>query len=248
VANAYTATPGIVPGPLTVQGALTVASDQGIKIGGSAPFVRLFKSAQPSGDLSYNLGTDQVTRDNAALFGWDHVFDAGSGQYLLKELNAAGTLITQAYDRTIAQDGTLVSQTGDTLQHTLKSKVIPANTLGAHGALIIEALLVATTQGATSSTFALIFGGTLFGPTAVAVATTMMFRARLQNVNATNSQNGEVFAALGTGTSLVNRSSGAIDTTADQTLGITFQGGAATDNWSLNWWRVHAVVGRTALL
>ncbi len=248
MSNSYTAVPAIIPGPLQVNGLLTVASDQGIKIGGSAPFVRVYKSAVPSGGYSYNLGTDEATQDTAAIFSSAVRLFSTLDLVNMLSKNAGGTLLTTPVDRTIAQDGTVVGNTGNVTENTTRSKVIPANTLGADGALIIEWLLIPVAQGATATTFRLKLGGVLLTQFTKATAAQTVVRLMLNNLNATNSQrvlavNIDINAVVG----LTNFNQ-AIDTTVDQTLTSTIQNGAATDNWNDNGWKVHGVVGRAAAL
>src|SRR5713101_730637 len=117
MANAYTAVPAIIPGPLQVNGLLTINSDQGIKIGGSLPFVRLYKRAAGFG-LSYNLATDEGTRDDAAqaVYSFNSVLNPPAAFTRID--NAAGAQVLHILDETIAQDGNPVANTGNVTENT----------------------------------------------------------------------------------------------------------------------------------
>jgi hypothetical protein len=247
MANAYTAVPSIIPGPLTVQGLLTVGSDQGIKIGGSAPFVRLFKRGGAGLGLTYNLATDEGSKDTGAVV---HALfsDPARTDFFLRFAPPVAGLFTAVLDTTIAQDGTAVVQTGDTILHTMKSKLILANTLGAHGGFIVESEWTSTVQGGVASTIAVAFGGFTLTCALPTTTNSLMVRARFLAKNATNNLQVDVLSISAAGVITQATLNFTPDTTLDQTLSLTFQGGAAADTWTLQWWKVHALVGRAAAL
>jgi len=160
----------------------------------------------------------------------------------------AGTDQFTAPDRTIAQDGTVVSNTGSVTENTTRSKVIPANTIGQDGVLLIEWYVLGVAQGGVATTFRIKFGTTIFAIFTKAAVSTFAMRLLLLNRNATNSQDsiGYVHDSVA-GISFVNQN-GIEDTTADKTLLCTIQSGAAGDRWDDRLFKVHAVVGRTTPL
>jgi hypothetical protein len=248
VANSYTATPGIVPGPLTVNGLLTINNDCGIVLGGSAPKVRLFKGPVGAASMSYNLGCDYATLDSAGVISWALTLDQTNNQALLRRTNTAGTILFEELDRTILVDGASVTNTGNITQNTVKSKVIPANTLGADGHFIIEIDILGNVQGATATNFFVVFGGQTVLSLSRAAVTSLGVRAIIQAANATNVQHGKhiIFDTLSAFTGQLFL--GSVDTTVDQTLAILIQSGATTDSWTVQGWKVHALTSRPAPL
>jgi len=154
---------------------------------------------------------------------------------------------TPELDRTIAVDGTSVNNTGTTTENTLKSKTINGGTLGADGSLVIEAHFTVTSQGATQTTFRLRFGGTQTAIFLTSTATTMSMRMGMQAENSTSSQNTiGYFLQANTITGVFSLPT-SVDTTVNQTLSLTIQNGATTDNWTLQWWHVY-VTGPTGVI
>jgi len=248
VSNSYTATPGIVAGALTVNGPITSLSDAGITIGAGAPFVRLFKSTIPSLDLTWNLGTDRNTRDNAGQIATEILADNSANALRGTQRNAAGTLLNFQFDQTIAQDGTPVTNTGNVTENTIYSKLIPANTLGPHGALIIEFQFIGNVQGATGTTWRLKLGGTTVISEVRVATVNSMWRVVVQQSNATGAQRWNQNEITSASVASAFTTTSAIDMTGDQTLALTIQSGATTDSWTVGGWKVHAVVGRAAAL
>ncbi len=248
MSNSYTAVPAIIPGPLTVNGLLTVNSDAGIRIGAVAPFVRVFKFSVADGLFSSNLQPDRATRDTTlqAAFAYG-INNFGNGLYGV-QLNIPGTQIFTEQDTTIAQDGVNVSHTGDTVETTLKTKTIPGGTLGGDGALIIECVFIGAVQGGVQSAFRIKIGAQTIASMGSAVTGPVLMRGMLLANNSTASVTVSAMGGTLNAVTLWSAGSVALDTTIDQNLIVTFQGGAATDNWTLQGWRVHAVVGRTAVL
>jgi len=246
VANGYSATPGIVAGNLTVNGSITALNDAGIRIGAAAPFVRLFKNGGPGLSLSYNLGTDEATRDNTGVGAGELLITDTANSPAMKIFNPAGSNLFRALDQTQAQDGTSVNNTGSITENTVKSKVIPANTLGANGALIVEVTLTSSSQSVTPTAFRLRLGGTQIAILTTATATGTVLRAVVAAGNATNVQNTYMFMLQNNLAPPTLNTTTALDTTVDQTLALSIQNGTATDNWTVVAWRVHAFGGRTA--
>jgi len=217
-------------------------------IGAAAPFVRVFKNLGVLGALSYNIACDLLTRDNTGQFGRALRLQGSGTSPDFFEVNVAGTNAAFRIDRTVAQDFTSVGNTGNVTENIIKSKLIPSGTLGANGALIVEFFYNGTVQGATPTTFRLRFGGVTFQSFARAVVATGSFKMVLFNANAQGSQFGEGYVADSSAVSGFNSGSQNVDTTVDQTLSVTIQNGAATDNWQGLGWKVHAIVGQASPL
>jgi len=248
VANGYTAVPAIIPGPLTVNGLLTVNSDLGIRIGGSAPFVRLFKSAVPNLGLSYNLGTDEATLDTPGTRAQELALIADGRSPFTKEFNPGGGAFFAQLDRTIALNGTLVGHTGTVTEDTIYSVTIPGNTLGVDGALIVEVIIQNVAQGGVNTAFRVKYGAGIVAQYLTAVAQSRQIRAVMQNANATGSQKAWGFSIDNVATLLLSDNTPAVDSTVDQVLSFTIQNGTATDSQNVRGWHVHGVCGRASVL
>jgi len=248
VSNSYTATPGIVAGALTVNGPITSLSDAGIRIGAAAPFVRLYKNTAAFLSLSYNLGTDDVTRDNTGLGANRIGINDTVNTPATRRANPAGTFLNTGLDETLAQDGSLVTNTGNVTENTTRTKLIPANTLGADGSLILEWMLNGQVQGGVATTFRVRIGGTQLFAFSKTATSTMLLRLAVANANATNAQRGIAYLGDTVVAFTAFQFTGAFDTTLDQTVTLTIQSGATTDNWQDWGYRIHAFGGRTAPL
>jgi hypothetical protein len=248
VSNGYTAVPAIIPGPLTVNGLLTVNSDLGIRIGGSAPFVRVYKRSVGSLGVSYNLGTDEATRDNAAQIALAIAGLTVTPNGGIIQVNAAGTQKTTLFDTTVAQNGTVVAHTGTTTEDTIYSVVIPANTLGVDGALIVEVHVQVVAQGAVNTAFRVKLGTGIIAQYLTTVVQSRQIRAVMQNANSAIAQKAWGFSIDNAANLLLSDNTPAVDTTVDQTLSFTIQNGTATDSQNVRGWRVHAFVGAFAPL
>ena len=246
MANGYTIVPSIIPGPLTVNGILTVNNNCGIRIGGASPFLRLFTFAGGFGFMSMNLGCDLATRDNPAVAAQAYeLLTNGNNPGTLQE-NPAGTQIVTGGDNTIAQDGALVSNTGNTTENTLKSKLIPGNILGPHGYFILETSFIQVVQGGVNSTFRVRLGASAIATINVGAVGNLVWRLHFLNSAANAAQ--KVWSVMFSPTTVVANTllSTTVDTSVDQTLSLTLQNGAATDNYTCSGWKVHGVVGASS--
>jgi len=248
VSNSYTATPGIVAGALTVNGPITSLSDAGIRIGAAAPFVRLYKRATPGGGLTYNIGTDDATTDSAIVAAHGFFSDNSNDSPALKRIAPTNSVAVTLLDSTLAQDGTLVTNTGNVAENTTRTKLIPGNTLGANGSLILEWMLNGQVQGGVATTFRVRIGGTQLFSFSKAATSTMLLRLLVANANATNAQRGIAYLGDTVVAFTAFQFTGAFDTTLDQTVTLTIQSGATTDNWQDWGYKIHAFGGRTSPL
>ncbi len=210
-----------------------------LRLGAASPFVRLYKRTAGQLGLSYNLASDEATRDNGAglacmLFG-----EPGPVAFSQLLINPAGGSRLARVDGTIAQDGTAVTVTGTVAETTTRSKVIPGNTLGADGALLVELNMHAVTQGGVSTVVRVKLGGIIVGQAGHTATGQYRIFFELWNANATNAQEGWFWELKDNSFPGGARIVAALDTTLDQTLSVTIQPGAATDNWVDRGWKVH---------
>lgn len=119
--------------------------------------------------------------------------------------------------------GAAASITGTTTETTLASTTIPANALGANGALRITPLWGAT--GTNTKTLRVKLGGTAFVATALTTQLSAQNMSIIRNTNATNSQvsTPAVHGNGGLGGSSAAVTMGSVDTTTSQTLEFTAQ-------------------------
>ncbi len=162
----------------------------------------------------------------------------------MKYLNAAATAFFHQGDQTLAQDGTVVNNTGNVTENTTRSKLIPAGMLGANGALIVEWALGVVAQGGVATTFRIRLGAVQLVTFGQANINGVQIRMVLQNRNSQAAQSNFAWK-LDTGSVIQDGASNtAVDTSVDQTLSLTIQNGATTDNWNDQGWKVHGAVSR----
>jgi len=133
------------------------------------------------------------------------------------------------------QSGVAVPLTGTTSETALVSVTIPAGSLGANGSIRITALL-SYTNSANNKTIRVRFGdtlsGTVFAQSTLTTTTATRLTLTIHNRNSAASQiGGLVNGSLG-GTASANIT-GAIDTTASQTLTISGQLASSGENITL---------------
>lgn len=147
------------------------------------------------------------------------------GIYILAASNVAGS-----------------AKTGDTLESTLATIQVPANSMGANGTLRIT-VTARCTGTAGTKTLRVKFGGTSFSETANGT-TILSVRnaAHVSNRNATNSQVGMGLGSTGYGGSANDVTTGAIDTTANQDITITGQLSNAGDSIAIAQYLVELIV------
>ncbi len=203
-----------------------------MRLGVATPFVRLFKSAPRVARWTSNLATDLVTRDDVAQAASLVQLNPDDDAMNYRSLNSAGAITTEALARVFGLNNTQVTVTGTVAETTVYSKVIRANTLGAHGALAVHWMLIGVAQGAIAASFRLKLGATTLAIFTKAVTDNMFVIYHLLNRGATNVQDarGHAISDAGTVTSVAG-STGGLDTTLDQTLSITIQPGAVGDRW-----------------
>jgi len=131
-----------------------------------------------------------------------------------------------------------LSHTGDTNETTKRTVTVPGGLLGTNGSLEISGLLSAGANNANGKNARIRFGGTIFSNVSLASALSFMLSAPIviANRNSASSQIGTTV-----GSSIVSGSSGslptgAIDTSADQSLTFTLQLGNGTD--TVSWERI----------
>lgn len=229
--NSYVAIPNILPGNVTIGGNLTIGGDV-LRLGAAAPFVRLFKDGTARANLSQNLGVDLATRDNAAAAAHALTFDVALREVFYTYLNAAGSSSGDVLGQVFLLDPVLHTVTGTTVETTVSSKIVRANSLGIDGGMVIEWHLGSGAQGGVATTFRVKLGATTLITFTKAVVQQILLRLLLFNFGATNSQN--MYAYLIDSGNVLSNAQGigfAVDTTLDQTLAFTIQPGAVGDSW-----------------
>jgi hypothetical protein len=134
---------------------------------------------------------------------------------------------------------TVVTQTGDTSVHTIYTLVIPGNAMPATGQMRIN-LLMSVNVAAGAPTVEINYGGSLISssvpvamPTALGGANGIFAEIIGGNLGVTNSQswdNKQGFYQGQVATGSVFHATSAIDSTVNQNLTVTYQGGANTDS------------------
>lgn len=136
----------------------------------------------------------------------------------------------------LCKSAVAVSAPADTSEDTLATCTVPANAMGANGALRISAQFSVNNTANAKNTrvrFSAI-GGTIYGGTNIANQTGMVTWIEIRNRNATNSQVGysryDVYAGAGILTSSLTS---AVDTTAATSIVITCQKATAGETCTL---------------
>lgn len=141
--------------------------------------------------------------------------------------------------KVLAQSAAAVSHTGDTVESTLATVVVPANAIGPNGQVIVEALF-SMTNNANVKTAKFKFGATTVLSVGLTSVATAQQRRRIANRGLTNSQvtTGQTTTsefASGVGTSI---GTAAEDTTAAVTILITGTLATNTDTITLESYQV----------
>lgn len=229
--NSFTVFPNVLPGNVTIGGNLTVSGDQ-LRIGAAAPFVRVGKDSSALLVLSQNLGFDENTQDSAGSQSWGIMSHVGGVPDGIRRKNTAGTVQDTSLGYPVFVDYTLHNHTGTTTEDTIYSKTIPANTLGANGALRVRVFLTFSVQGAGTTTFRIKFGGiTVLSFTVTNNTDARMIEAELINQNSASVQI-EYGYMLDISTGAIQGAQGTsnVNTAADATLAVTVQSSATTDS------------------
>ena len=140
----------------------------------------------------------------------------------------------------LSSGGVQVSHTGDTNEFTLATITVPANAMGANGAIRVTATW-SNNNSATGKTFRIKFGGNNYISGTATTNICTRAQTEIHNRNATNSQVGGFSAASGFGGSTTLITS-AVDTTSAVTILITGQLALLTDTVSLENYLVELIV------
>jgi hypothetical protein len=168
MANSYTATPSVIPGKLTVGGDLDVKGT--VLVGPFTSRLRLFSFSDGEGDITFNLGSDRSTQDEAnqssagMKFGplpgnWNGLYTKGGGSPSLSYLPFV-----------IDGDCTAHSHTGDVTLDQIYSNLVPGGIMGTHGMLRATIVFAPTVQGAGTSNVYLNFGAQSLNPATIVAA------------------------------------------------------------------------------
>lgn len=151
-------------------------------------------------------------------------------------VNAKG-LVTGISSNLIFKRTVSVSNTGSQTSNTIDSVVIPANSIGANGTIVLEAWFKGQVGNTGTSTPRIIFAGTGgFDISPIAAITSTGFvwtRCFISNQNATNSNQ---FSTI-QNTSL-NSGSGTLDFTLAQTINFSLQNTVSADTFFLSQYQI----------
>lgn len=242
MANSFTTVPNVLPGNVTIGGNLTVAGDV-LRIGSVAPYHRIGKTSSTVGEQSFNYDFIGGAVDTAN-YAWRNRFSLGLPGEQMFRYNPAGQNHTEALLSTLLSDYTSHTNTGNTTENTIYSKTIRGNLLGSNGALRIIIGLTADVQGAVQSTIRVRLGGTslcAWSPVTADNGLAVYLMGVLFNVNSLSSQKGIAWKVSTNGTFATTPGVGALNTANDQSLTITAQCGAATDQQTLLYCAVELV-------
>jgi len=254
MANSYIAIPNVLPGNVSVGGNLSVTGNltlggiivgilttgsdiivggNTVRIGAASPYVRLQKIPTASLRMGYNREGIAGVADNGAVAQWMLDLTNGIVTPEVFRINAAGNNQIEAMLSTILTDYTNHAHTGTTTQDTIYSKTLRANLLGANGALRIKIGLAVTTQGATPTNLRINLAGNQLMVWAIAAgdaSADMVIEALIFNQNSASAQAAYGMKISATGGAPGAPTPQAVNTAADQTLVVTVQNGAGTDN------------------
>jgi hypothetical protein len=141
----------------------------------------------------------------------------------------------------IAKSGTAVSAPADTNEDTLATITVPANAMGANGALRIKADFTVTSSGNTKTMRIRFSGasGTQYVNDARTAITGVFYDIVIYNAGATNSQKSTTgFGATSGASIIIAPTTSSVDTTAATTVVITGQKGSSGETLTLNWFSV----------
>lgn len=155
-----------------------------------------------------------------------------------------GPVVGQAGTGTvIAQSYVAVSGAADTNENTLATITIPANTLGANGAVRVT-LGYSFTSNANVKTFRARFSGasgTIYLTRAVSTQTNETGWIVIGNRNSVSSQVGAYSTINASGTAVSGQTTSAVDTTAATTIVITAQKATGSDTVTLEFYTVEVI-------
>lgn len=159
-----------------------------------------------------------------------------TGENLFSAFTKVNANFTELYDGVgglVAKSGAAVSHTGNTIETTLATIAIPANSLGANGVLRVVTMW-SVPNSANTKTGRVRLGATTIASLVGTVITTMRMDTTLLALNATNSQNTVSFYSRGSDAILVQGfATSATDMTLSQNLTITAQLALGTETMTL---------------
>lgn len=226
--NSFTVVPNIIPGNVTIGGTLTVGGEE-LRVGAGIPFVRIGRDTSSRGGISWNYDMQTGAKDSgptSAAF-LNVAVDPVNPSYL--RINPANTSRTEALSTGIFTDYVAHNHTGTTTEDTIYTKTIPANTMGANGALRGFLRWSSSSQGATNTTIRIKLGTSVVLIT-FATVDSFFVDFLFANQNAANANvNHFTRVALSTGTVTGGGGATSQDTSVDTTFSITVTNGTSTD-------------------
>lgn len=200
-------------------------STDGIRLSGNTARATV-RGNYVTGAVGNGIAVAAGTTD--AAIGGNTVFSNTAGNY-----SDAGTrTVFDSY--TLAKSAVAVSAPADATEDTLATITIPANALGANGAIRFRAML-SYTNSVNNKTIRVKFGGTQIYATVQTASVALELNGFVANRNATNSQTSNVIDTkqAAAGSFMAGPAPAAIDTTAATTLTITGQKATAGETLTL---------------
>lgn len=228
--NGYTVVPNVIPGNLSVAGDLNLLGQ--LRLGPGPVYGRVF--SQTGGVLHCTVNNDKNgIFDQAGAMAQGLVLNVAGPVNGYRLFNQAGQLQLAAFLEAMATDYTLHTNTGNTTDNTIYSKLIHGNVIGVNGGLRIVVAVNTTVQGGVASTLNFKLGGTLLQAISLSTVALRVVQLDILNRNALNNQSLVQIVTSGGVAPLMVFGGSAVDTSVDQTLAVSVQNGAASDSHQL---------------
>lgn len=228
--NSYTAVPNVIPGQLSVGGDLDVKGE--LRVGPFTGRARIAMINNATAAFGFNLQKDEATRDDVSKGAQLFLLDGLAPERQYFRVNVAGIGSQEAVMSQIFSDYTLHTNTGNTTENTIYSKIIRAGLLSSNGALRLTIAYTATVQGAVAATLRVKSGGfTLAGISIPAAdnAGESIVDVLIAEQNSANAQTTTARKSVSGIAPTINRTGTAVNVAADATFIVTIQSGANTD-------------------
>ena len=204
-----------------------------VQIGIATPVVRVAKFTGGAAGVSWNLGTNLLTRDSVGLPGAALLLN-GTGfgpEHAITGDGLANTFSKLASELVHLAGVTTV--TGTVAETDFFNRTVSPNVVRTSGGFAAQVLLLGTTQGGVASTFRFRFGGTILDTFTKAATATIIWTIYVINQGAANSQEWFAWRMDSVAGLTVARGTAAVDSTLSQAFRCTIQPGAVADSWAM---------------
>jgi hypothetical protein len=238
--NSYSTVPAIIPGNLTVQGTLLSSgaiSSQGGTVGAdtatanSARHTRIIAGTGVNDALTFNLQSDLVTRDAVTIAAFALYDELATQTLRLRLVNAVGNAMDTALEATLLSVSAPVANGGN-VEATLYSKLIRGGIIGNNGIVLLRFAINPSVQGGVATTVRVKLGAVTLWSYTYAALTTSFGELFFCNENAAATNHTVARSLVAAAPSAVTVANAGVDTSVDQALAVTVQGGAGTDAWA----------------